>query len=78
MSVNIELKLFAQYRTGRFVVENREYPEGTIIDDILNELKIHEEKVPLGVLMVRGIHKNPDYVIQEGDVVAIFPKVGGG
>lgn len=37
-----------------------------------------ESVSPLGVLMVNGRHVAVSYVLQEGDEIALFPKVGGG
>jgi len=78
MNVNITLKLFAQYRDDRFKVEERVYKCGTTPKDIMDELGITEHKLPLGVLMVNSKHEKEEYILQEGDVVALFPKVGGG
>ncbi len=76
--MKITVKLFAQYRDGRFKVEVRDYPEGTTAQDIMDELGISEERLPLGVLMVNSKHEKEEYVLQEGDMIALFPKVGGG
>ena len=78
MNVNITLKLFAQYRDGRFKVEQRVYKCGTTPQDIMDELGITEHRLPLGVLMVNSKHEKEEYVLQEGDILALFPKVGGG
>ncbi len=77
-SINITLKLFAQYRDDRFKVEQRVYERGTTAQDILDELGISEHRLPLGVLMVNSRHEKEEYVLQDGDIVALFPKVGGG
>ncbi len=76
--MKITVKLFAQYRDGRFKVEVRDYPEGTTAQDIMDELGISEERLPLGVLMINSKHEKEEYVLQEGDMIALFPKVGGG
>ncbi len=78
MNVNITLKLFAQYRDDRFKVEERVYKCGTTPQDIMDELGITEHMLPLGVLMVNSKHGKEDYVLQEGDILSLFPKVGGG
>lgn len=75
--MHIIVKLFAQYREGRFKVEQREYPKGATAQTVIDELCL-ENTSPLGVLMVRGKHVQPTYNLQEGDEVALFPKVGGG
>jgi molybdopterin converting factor small subunit len=76
--MKITVKLFAQYRDGRFKVKVKDYPEGTTAQDIMNELGISEERLPLGVLMVNSKHEKEEYILQEGDMLALFPKVGGG
>ena len=78
MSINITLKLFAQYRDGRFKVEQRVYKSGTTPQNIIDELGITEHNLPLGVLMVNSKHAKEEYVLQEGDTLALFPKIGGG
>lgn len=76
--MKITIKLFAQYRDGRFKSEERVYPDGTTAQNIMDELGISEEKLPLGVLMVNSKHQKEEYILQEGDILALFPKVGGG
>lgn len=76
--MKITIKLFAQYRDGRFKSEERVYPNGTTAQNIMDELGISEEKLPLGVLMVNSKHQKEEYILQEGDILALFPKVGGG
>jgi len=76
--MKITIKLFAQYREGRFKSEERVYPNGTTAQNIMDELGISTEKLPLGVLMVNSKHQKEEYILQEGDILALFPKVGGG
>ena len=76
-TIRVSVKLFAQYREGRFKVEERTYKEGICAQDIIQELDL-ERELPLGVLMVNSKHQKPDHVIKEGDIIALFPKVGGG
>ena len=74
--MTVTIKLFATFQKGRFVVETREYPPATTVEDIVNEL--HIPKVEIGVLMVNGRHVTLDHCPVAGDVVAIFPVIGGG
>lgn len=76
--MKITIKLFAQYRDGRFKSEEKVYPDGTTAQNIMDELGISTEKLPLGVLMVNSKHQKEEYILQEGDILALFPKVGGG
>ncbi|WP_458701625.1 MoaD/ThiS family protein [Sulfurospirillum sp. 1307] len=77
-SINITVKLFAQYREGKFKVQQKVCKSGTTAKDIMDELGITNHKLPLGVLMINSVHEKEDYVLQEGDTIALFPKVGGG
>jgi sulfur-carrier protein len=75
--MHVFVKLFAQYREGRFKAEQREYPEGITAQTLIDTLDL-ESVSPLGVLMANGKHVDVSYVLQEGDEIALFPKVGGG
>jgi molybdopterin converting factor small subunit len=77
-NIKITIRLFAQYREGRFKVEERVVEVGTTPQMIMDELGISEHKLPLGVLMINSRHESVETVLKEGDVVAFFPKVGGG
>jgi len=74
--MQIKVKLFATFRTGRFEIENRYYSDGTTVHDIVKDLAIPEEK--LGVLMIDHTHVDLGRVLIDGETVAIFPLVGGG
>lgn len=75
--MHVFVKLFAQYRESRFKAEQKEYPDGTTAQMVIDALEL-ESVSPLGVLMINGKHSEASYVLQEGDEVALFPKVGGG
>lgn len=75
--MNVEVKLFATFRNGRFKKKNIEIVENeTKVRDLLNDLGIKEEEVAL--IIVNGIHSNVDRKLEEGDVLALFPPVAGG
>ncbi len=75
--INVTVKLFAQYRENRFKVEQRTYPKGTSAYEVIEELGV-AKILPLGCLMVNSRHERESYILQEGDIIALFPKVGGG
>lgn len=75
--MHVLVKLFAQYREDRFKAEIKEYPNGTTAQMIIDTLEL-ERVSPLGVLMINGKHSETSHILQEGDEVALFPKVGGG
>jgi len=74
--MKITVKLFATFRIGRFDIEEREYPAGTTVVQVVDSLELPHEK--LGILMVNHVHVELDRVLAEGEALAIFPLVGGG
>jgi molybdopterin converting factor small subunit len=74
--MQITVKLFATFRTGRFAVMPREYPPGVTVGTVLDDLEIPEAQV--GMLLRNGRHVEPPQPLEEGDTLSIFPLVGGG
>jgi len=74
--VQITIKLFASFRTGRFHSEVWERPAGTTVRAIAAELDIGEAE--LGVVAVNARHVRADHVLENGDTCALFPVIGGG
>ena len=75
-AMNITVKLFASFRTGRFGEQERTCAEGCTAGQVLAELGIAEAQV--GVLLVNGKHIVSSQALSEGDTLAIFPLIGGG
>lgn len=74
--MEMTVKLFATLRQGRFKEQQQEQAEGTLIVDIVNQLSIpHQE---LGIIFLNGKHAKLEQALHAGDVLAIFPPVGGG
>jgi sulfur-carrier protein len=74
--MKVTVKLFATFRLGRFTVEERDYPSATTVATIVAELGIPEQE--LGIILVNSRHVGLDRQLAEGDVLAIFPLLGGG
>jgi molybdopterin converting factor small subunit len=74
--MNITVKLFASFRAGRFDIEAGEYPAGTTVADIADSLKLPQSE--LGIMMVNSRHVKLDRVLVDGEVLALFPLLGGG
>ncbi len=74
--MRITVKLFAYFRDNRFRVEERDYPEGTTVSDIISNLDIPIDEV--GVSMINSRHCSLDTCPVEGDSLGIFPMIGGG
>ena len=72
----IEVRVFATLRQGRDKVTMLS-PEGiTCAGDILALMGIPAEEV--SILLVNGFHQKPETPVNDGDIVALFPPVGGG
>ena len=74
--MHIKINLFATLRKDRFDTDQREYPAGTTVLAILNDLVIPEGEA--AIIFVNGKHADPDHVMLDGDTLSIFPPIGGG
>ncbi len=72
----IEVRLFATLRQGRGKVQMLPASDFATAGDIIRHLEIPVEEV--AILLINGFHKKPDNAVKDGDVVALFPPVGGG
>lgn len=74
--MSVTVKLFATFQKGRFQVAPRACPPGTTLATLVDELAIPREEI--GVLLVGGRHAELEHAPAPGDVVSIFPLLGGG
>jgi len=74
--MKITVKLFAYFRDNRFIIEEWDIKPDTTVGSIVDSLDIDREEV--GVLMINFKHTQFEVEPQEGDILAIFPVVGGG
>jgi molybdopterin synthase sulfur carrier subunit len=74
--IKITVKLFATFRRGRFLEAVRDYPAGTQISGVIADLEI--EPSLIGIIFIGGKHEKPEYVLKDGDTLALFPLLGGG
>jgi len=74
--MQVEVRLFAVFRQGRFNRTAMDLPEGTPLRDLILQLEIPEKEVSLP--LVNGQYSPLDRALAAGDVVALFPAVGGG
>ena len=73
--MQVTVKLFAEFREGRFEVESSEVADQSRVTDVVQSLNISPDQVK--ICLVNGRDTGIDYVIQNGDTVALFPPVGG-
>ena len=74
--MKLEVRLFAVFRQGRFNRTAMDLPEGSSLRDLILQLEIPEKEVSLP--LVNGQYSPLDRVLAAGDIVALFPAVGGG
>lgn len=74
--MKVTVKLFAYFRDNRFIKEEWQLAPGTKVAEVVNTLEIDPEEI--GVLMINSRHTSLDTDLQEDDILAIFPVVGGG
>ncbi len=79
--MNIRLKMYASLRKhlpGTEIGEEVkiEVEQDSTIMDILDRYTIEESLAK--IIFVNGIHKTVEYVLEENDLLVIFPPIGGG
>lgn len=72
----IEVRLFATLRQGRGKVFFLEPENFTVGGEVLRHFGIPEEEV--AIFLINGFHSKVSAEIKDGDILAIFPPVGGG
>jgi molybdopterin converting factor small subunit len=72
----IEVRLFATFREGREKVSFFEASNFKCAGDIIDYLKIPRKEV--AILLINGYYSAADAPINDGDILALFPPVGGG
>jgi sulfur-carrier protein len=74
--MQVTVKLFASFRTGRTPKETRDYPVGTTVADVVAEQEIPVAEI--GIMLVNSRHVHLDRELADGETLAIFPLLGGG
>lgn len=72
----VEVRLFAGLRQGRQKVYQMEPDSVKNVQDIMDVLSIQRKEV--NILLINGFHQKPETEVKDGDVVSLFPAVGGG
>ena len=74
--MKITIKLFATLRDFGPEIQEKSVPENSTLESVVNSLSLPEE-IPL-LTIVNGVHTDPQKTLKDGDVLALFPPVGGG
>ena len=72
----IEVRFFATLRDGRGKVMEIPAEEVSTAGELLNRFNIPAEEV--SILLINGFHSKPEDPVKDGDIVSLFPPVGGG
>ena len=72
----IEVRLFAGLRQGRQKIYQMEPDSIHTVQDVMDRLRIDRREV--NILLINGFHQKPETEVRDGDVVSLFPAVGGG
>ena len=72
----IEVRLFAGLRQGRQKIYQMESDSISTVQDIMDRLSIDRKEV--NILLINGFHQKPEPEVKDGDIVSLFPAVGGG
>ncbi len=72
----IEVRLFAGLRQGRQKIYQMEPESVKTVQDIMDVLHICRSEV--NILLINGFHQKPETEVKDGDLVSLFPAVGGG
>lgn len=76
--MTITIKLFANLRQGRFKIKDFEYPDGTTVGQILDNLLISRKEMEIGIIFINGKRAEFETILKTGDTLAVFPPVAGG
>ena len=74
--MKVKVKLFATLGKGRFEEEVRQYDPEFTVGQVLDDLNIPKSEVK--VVFVNNRHAGMDRELRDGDVIGLFPPIGGG
>ena len=74
--MNVQVRLFANLRTGRFSRKEMHLPDNATLHDLVVQLGIDSSIVALP--LINGKYGDLDRQLADGDIASLFPNVGGG
>lgn len=72
----VTIQLVGTFRIGRFKEAFREYPSGTRVQEVVDQLRIPGPL--LGIVLINGIHAGVDDLLNDGDSLSLLPLIDGG
>lgn len=74
--MKLTIQLFATFRTGRFKEAQKDFTDDLTLGQVVAELGIAEGEI--GMALVNGRHASMGQGLSDGQVLALFPLLGGG
>ncbi len=74
--VKVKVRLFASLRENREKEMEINLNKGSIVLDIIEDLKI--DRKDAAIILVNGRSGNINSLLVDNDIVSIFPPIGGG
>jgi hypothetical protein len=74
--MQMTIKLYGVFRIGRFREMACDYPPGTRVRQVVEDLTIPDQL--LGIVLINGEHADIDELLREGDVLSLLPLLDGG
>jgi sulfur carrier protein ThiS len=74
--MKINVKLVGLFQTSRFKQADRDYPQGTRVHEVVEDLQLPRQH--FGITLVNGVHADSETVLHEGDKLVLMPIVDGG
>lgn len=74
--MQITVSLHGVLRINRCKKELREYPEGSSVQTVIDDLQIPVQL--LGIILINGIHAKADDTLQNDDILMLLPLLEGG
>ena len=74
--MRVTVRLYASLREGHKGEEELEIPPGSTIASVIEILGVPDTAVTLS--FINGRHASHETVLRQGDVVGLFPPIGGG
>ena len=74
--MEITVRLYLTFRTGRFRSEARQYPAGATVAAVARQLALADTEI--GMVLINDRQAELEQELNPGDILSLFPVVGGG
>ena len=74
--IKVTVKLHGVFRIDRFKEKTLEYPPGTSVQDVVDQLQLPPHI--LGIILINDVHRQADDLLHDGDTLVLLPVLEGG